>query len=109
MIDEDIAAFHSTLDDLSHRIDARTREFKQNGEFSDVHEAMINQICQRQDKLRMKVDAAVREGTSWDLVRAEFIRDHSSIFDDLLQIEERLDADAMKKRNSTEKSRPRTW
>ena len=109
MISEDLAVFRRKLDDLSRRIDARTREFKQNGEFSDVQEAMINQICQRQDKLRMKVDAAAREGTSWDLVRAEFTRDHSSIFDDLLQFEERLDADAMKKRNSTEKSRPRTW
>jgi len=91
------------LDDLSRRLDARTREFAQTGEFSDVHEALISQIRQRHDKLRTKVDAAAREGTSWDLVRAEFTRDHSSIFDDLLQLEERLDVDAMKKRDSTEK------
>jgi hypothetical protein len=51
----------------------------------------------------MKVDAVAREGTSWDLARAEFIRDHSSIFDDLLLIDERLDAEAMKKRDSEEK------
>ena len=51
----------------------------------------------------MKVDAAAREGTSWDLLRAELTRDHSSIFDNLLQIEERLGAEAMKKRDSTEK------
>ncbi len=51
----------------------------------------------------MKVDTAAREGTSWDLARAEFIRDHSSIFDDLLLIDERLDAEAMKKRDSEEK------
>ena len=51
----------------------------------------------------MKVDAAAREDTSWGLARAEFIRDHSSIFDDLLLTDERLDAEAMKKRDSEEK------
>jgi len=101
MMSEDFAVFRRKLDDLSHRIEARTREFEQSGEFSDIHERLINEIRQRQDKLRMKVDAAAREGASWDLVRAEFNRDHNSIFDDLLQIEERLDADAMKKRDST--------
>ena len=103
MTSEDLAAFQRKLDDLSRRIDVRTREFEQNGEFSDVHEALISEIRQRQDKLRMKVDAAAREGTSWDLLRADLTRDHSSIFDNLQQIGERLDAEAMKKRDSTEK------
>jgi len=103
MTSEDVAAFRRKLDDLSHRIDVRTREFEQGGEFSDVHEALMSQIRQRQDKLKMKVDAAAREGMSWDLVKAEFTRDHGSILDDFLQLEERLDAEAMKKRDSTEK------
>ena len=101
--DEDLAAFRAKLDDLSHRIETRTREFEQSGEFSDIHEALINQICQRHDKLRMKVDAAARNGTRWDLVRAEFARDKSSIVDDLLQFDQLLDAEAMKKRDATEK------
>ena len=100
---EDLAAFREKLDDLSRRIDARKREFEKNGEFSDIHEALISEIRERQDKLRRKVDAAAREATRWDLVRAEFTRDHKSIFDDLLQIGERLDADALKKRDLTEK------
>ena len=103
MTSEDLAAFQRKFDDLSRRIDVRTREFEQNGEFSDSHEELISEIRQRQDKLRMKVDAAAREGTSWDLLSAELTRDHRSIFDNLLQIEERLDAEAMKKRDSTEK------
>jgi hypothetical protein len=103
MISGDWAALRRTLDELSHRLDARTREFAQNGEFSDVHEALISEIRKRQDKFRTKVDAAAREGKSWDLVRAAFARDHSSIFAFLLQFEERLDADAMRKRDSTEK------
>jgi tetrahydromethanopterin S-methyltransferase subunit G len=102
MTSEDLTAFRRKLDDLSQRLDARTREFAQSGEFSNVHEALMREIRQRQDELRTKVDAAAREGTWWDLVRAEFTRDHSSIFDDLLQLEERLDADALKKRDSTE-------
>ena len=39
------------------------REFEQNGEFSDIHEALLNQIRGRHGWLRMKVDAAAREGT----------------------------------------------
>lgn len=97
--DKDLAAFRKKLDDLSHLIDARRREFAQRGEFSDVHEALMSEIRQRQDRLRKKVDAASRDGTSWDLVKAEFTRDHSSIFDDLLLIQEMLDADVMKKRD----------
>ncbi|MGA2127688.1 MAG: hypothetical protein ABSG76_16230, partial [Xanthobacteraceae bacterium] len=81
------------LDDLSRRLDARTQEFRRNGEFSDVHEALVNDIRKRHDQLRTKVDAVVHEGRSWNLVKTEFIRDYSSMFDDLLQFEERLDAD----------------
>jgi hypothetical protein len=103
MINGDWAAWRRTLDDLSHRLEARTREFAQNGEFLDVHEALISEIRNRQDEFRTKVDAAARQGKSWDLMRADFARDHSAIFDLLLQFEERLDAGAMKKRDSTKK------
>ena len=99
MTSEEWDAFRGRLDDLSRRLDARTREFEQNGEFLDIHEALTSQIRQRQDKLRIKVDAAAREGKNWNLLKAEFMRDHRSIFDDLLQIEEQLDANAMKKRD----------
>jgi hypothetical protein len=100
---EDLAALRRKLDDLSHRIDARTQEFEQKGEFSDIHDALMRQISQRQDELRMKVDAAAREGTSWGLMRADFTRDCNLLFDELLQFVERLDVDAMKKRDLTEK------
>lgn len=45
--DKDVAAFRRKLDHLSHRLDARTRQFEQAGEFSDIHEALISQIRQR--------------------------------------------------------------
>lgn len=64
MATEDLAAFRRKLDDLSCRLDARMRKFEQADEFSDVHEALINQIRQRQDKLGMKADAAARDDAS---------------------------------------------
>ncbi len=98
--DDDLADLRRKLDDLSHRLETRSQEFVQTGKFSDIHEALINQIRQRQNRLKMRVDAAARVGTKWDLVRAEFTRDNSSIFDDLLQLEELLDAEVMKKRDA---------
>jgi hypothetical protein len=102
MISADWAQLRRTLDDLSHRLDARTREFAQHGEFSDIHETLVSEIRQRQDEFRTKVDAATRAGKSCDLVREDFAHDQSSIFDLFLQFEERLDAGAMKKRDSTD-------
>jgi hypothetical protein len=90
---EDPAALRRKLDDLSRRLDARTRELGRNGEFSDIHEALMGDIRKRHDRLRMRVDAADHEGSSWDLVKTEIVRDTSAIFDDLLQLEERLDID----------------
>ena len=101
--DEELSTLQRKLDDLSHRLDARTREFSQSGEFSNVHEKLLGQIRQRHDGLKMRVDAAIRDGTKWDLVKAEFARDNSSIFDDLLQLDELLDAETMKKRDTTKK------
>ena len=99
MTNEDLAGFRMELDELSRRVDARMWEFGQKGEFSDVHRTSMDQIRQRHDLLKSKVNAAARDGTRWDLVKAELARDYSSIFDSLRQLEERLDADAMKKKS----------
>jgi hypothetical protein len=99
---ERLPAFRAEFDDLSRRIDVQTREFEQNGEFSHFHRELMKQINERHDLLRRQVENAAREGTPWDLVKAEFVRDFSSIFDNLLQLEERLDASNMKKRHKTE-------
>jgi len=99
--DEEFTALSNKLDDLSRRIDARKREFEQTGEFSDAHEALIRAIRQRHDELKAQVDDAAQRGTKRALVRAEIIRDNSSIFDDLLQLQELLDAEALKKHDAT--------
>lgn len=100
---EELAAFRKRLDDLSKRIDARKWEFQHTGEFSDIHTTLIRQILQKHDKLKMRVDAVEHGGTRWDLVRAEMIRDNSSLFDDLLQLEELFDAEVIKKRDAPDK------
>jgi deoxyadenosine/deoxycytidine kinase len=97
---DDQTAFCKQLDDFSHRLEARTREFEEKGEFSDTHEALLQQIHLRRDQLRAKVNAAIRQGTLWQIVRAEFARDYDSLFDDFLQLEERLNAEAMRKKSS---------
>jgi deoxyadenosine/deoxycytidine kinase len=85
------------LDEFSHRLDARTREFEQRGELSDLHRSLLGQIEGRHQRLQAKVAAAEAGGSTWDVVKAEFERDFSSVQDDLLLIDERLDADQMKR------------
>src|SRR5438874_244704 len=88
--------FLEKLADLSRRIDARSEEFKERGEFSDVHRDVANQIRQHHDQLRVKVEKVVGEGAVWGLIKAEFVRDYNRLFDDLLKFEEELDAQSMK-------------
>ena len=96
MSDPDQAEFRQKLDDFSARLRKRAEEFRRTGEFSDIHDALLKDIARRNEALISKVAEAERKGSTWDLVKAEFVRDYSSLFDDLLQIEERLDAVTMK-------------
>jgi len=96
MDDPDIAAFQRKLDDLTARLHARSEEFTRTGGFLYLHAKLLSDIRQRNDALKAKVAEAQRKGNTWELVKAEFARDYSSLFDDLLQIEERLDAEAIK-------------
>src|SRR5436190_436473 len=54
--------FLAKLADLSRRIDARSEEFEERGEFSDVHRETADRIRRHHDQLRVKVEGAVREG-----------------------------------------------
>ena len=96
MSDPDKAEFRKKLDELSDRLRARIAEFMEKGEFSDVHATLVNQIEQRNDALRKNVTEAEKKGTAWDLMKAEFVRDYSSLFDDVLEFEERLDTEGVK-------------
>ena len=84
------------LDEFSRRLDARTREFENRGEFSDLHRSLIGKIERRRERLRAKLASAEASGSTWEVVKVELERDFSSIDDDLLLLDERLDADQMK-------------
>jgi hypothetical protein len=94
MSDPNQAEFRKKLDEFSERLRVRTEEFRKQGEFSDTHQALLNQIRQRNDALRNKVAEAEQKGTTWDLMKTEFVRDYSSLFDDMLEFEDRLDTAA---------------
>jgi hypothetical protein len=96
MIESDAAEFRRELDEFSARLNARIEEFTKRGEFINVHTNLLNQIRNRSDQLRARVAAAQELGTSWDLIKAEAARDYSSLFDNFLELEERLDAELMK-------------
>lgn len=73
-------------------------EFDKKGEFSDTHRALLNQIRQRHDRLGKKVIEAEQMGMTWELMKTEYDRDLSSLFDELLLWEEGVDAEIMKNR-----------
>jgi len=85
------------LDGLSRRLDARTHEFRERGELSDLYQSLMDHIERRRDRLQAKLTSAEAHGTAWDVIKIEFERDFSAIFDDLLELDEKLDADQMKR------------
>lgn len=86
------------LNELSARVHKLSEEFRNSGEFSHIHRALHIQIQRRRNALRDRVRRAEENGLTWELVRAEFARDFSSLADTFLQLEEWLDSEAMKKR-----------
>ena len=92
-----LTAFQKGVTELSLRVDSRMREFEENGEFSQIHRELMTQIGDSRDQLRKKVEIAVAQGTTWDIIKAELARDYAAIFDNLLLFEERLEANAMKR------------
>jgi hypothetical protein len=100
MIDADEVTLRKKLDELSDRLRAREDDFRQKGRFSDVQKAFLKRIRQRSDGLKKKVAEAGEKGTTRELMQTELLRDCNSIFDDLLQLEERLDAEFMQQSSS---------
>jgi len=86
------------LDDFSRRLDAHVRDLKERGGFTDVHRTLVDDIRRRHDLTQRKLVLVEAHGTPWDVIKTETERDISSLFDDLLQINEQLDADQMKGR-----------
>ena len=86
------------LDALSSQLGAHLRDLHERGEFTEEHRALIADITRRQEQFRKKVANVEANGAAWDLIKSETQRDFSSLLDNLLQINEQLDADDMKSR-----------
>jgi len=83
--------------ELSERVNEQSDAFGKRGEFSDGHRALLIQIERRRRALRERVRQAEKSGSTWELIKAEFVRDFSSLRDTLFQYVERLDSEANKK------------
>lgn len=90
----------SELDDrlaaLSQRIAERVRQLKEYGRFTDEVERVTSNIEARHKRLNARVSAAIESGEDWDLIKAEFERDYSSLFDNLASFEQKIEADFAK-------------
>jgi hypothetical protein len=69
MSKEDHDPLMDKLDAFSRRLDARVREFKERGQFSGMHEAFTEGIRKRQVSIQEKLDSAIRNGATRDLIK----------------------------------------
>jgi hypothetical protein len=97
MSDEDHDELRSKLEAFSRRLDARAREFKERGEFSDIHEPFLESIRERQASIKKKLDSAIQHSAKRDLIKYEAERDFNGLIEEFLQWEKQLDAESMKR------------
>jgi hypothetical protein len=88
--------FDQRLAALSRHLDDRIRQLQEHGQFTDEFERVAKDIEERQMRLNARVFAAIKSGTSWELVQAELERDHSALLDSVTRFEQQIDADFAK-------------
>ena len=98
MDDPDRQNLSCKLDDFSLRLDARSRDMAQRGEFSDLGQSLLDRIQERRDRLQTKIQCAEKSNANGELVMLELERDFRAIFDDWELMVEKRDADEMKSR-----------
>jgi hypothetical protein len=97
MTNEDHDPLRDKLDAFSRRLDARVREFKERGEFSGMPEEFTQSIPKRQASIQEKLDSAIHNGATRDLIKYETERDFNGLIEEFLQWEKQLDAETMKR------------
>jgi hypothetical protein len=102
MSNKDHHSLRDKLDDFSRRLDARVREFKERGEFSDTHEAFTESIRRREASIKEKLDSAINKGARWDSMKYEFDRDFNGLIDEFARWGEQLDAETLKREGNDE-------
>jgi hypothetical protein len=85
------AKFGKDLDSLAQRIEKRVQELKNSGRFPEDFEGAANDIRTDQQRLRDRVDDAIRSGSEWSIMKAELARDYGSLSDNALSFERRID------------------
>jgi hypothetical protein len=85
------------LDKLGERLRKRTREFQDTGRFSNLHRGFLDEIEKGNDALRAKVESAGRSKDGWEFTKAELWRDYATLVNNVLELDERLDAQTMRK------------
>ena len=88
-LDLRLRTLSSTVSMLIHDLEAR-------GEFSDVHQAFIDEMRARERRLRVRVDAATDAHGLWALVSTEIARDLQGAADALALCIERINAQAFR-------------
>jgi hypothetical protein len=96
MSHEDRDPLRDKFDAFSRRLDARVREFKEGGEFSDIQGAFLESIRKRQASIKEKLDSAIRNGATRDLIKYEAERDFYGLIEEFAKWEKQLDAETMK-------------
>lgn len=82
MTDETLQKLALSLDDLGRRIAVRIADFRDRGEFSDVHAAFFEGIDARRVALGREVAAASNHGEAGEVLRRETVRDVEALIGD---------------------------
>jgi hypothetical protein len=91
MTDEE--KLNQDLEELGQRLRKRTQEFRTTGGFTFLNQRFLHHVERDNARLRAKVEMAVRAGGVWEFARTELWRDLETLANNLVALEERLDAD----------------
>ncbi len=83
---------------LAARIDARLKEFKENGAFSDADAPTLAALTESRRKAQARLDAAVAGGSMAAATEAELRQDFHEVMEHVTNALQGLEARAMKRR-----------
>jgi chromosome segregation ATPase len=93
MSERDHPEIRNKLRDLSARIDACEREFKEQGRLTEARQALLKDIKQRRDRAENKLASAQENGKAWDIIKSGVERDAVVLFDALRKAVEEMDSE----------------
>ena len=97
MTTEDYEALKKEFAAFSKRLDARAREFKDNGAFATTHAAYVERVHKGHAAVEARLSSAVHRRDEWEATKAEVRRDINALVGDFAHLEELLDAQMMKR------------